>query len=331
MTKLRPQRPILVVVSPVFNESEVIPRYEREVTQALFCLPETDVRVLFVDDGSSDGTWTIIEELIKSSDRFSAIRLSRNFGSHAALIAGFDFVPENADIVATLAGDLQDPPETIGTFIQHWRRGADIVWGARRSHKERTWRIMGSRLLARLLRRYAMPRNSQFQTGSFFLMDRVVLDCVRLFREQSRVTWALLAWTGFDQVLVPYDRKQRLEGHSKWTFGPMLSTAYDVLIGFSPLPARLFTVFGFGMLICSLIAAVYIIGHWMFFSALPGWTGIMATMTLCFGLVFVMLGVSFEYLFRIFVETKKRPLYFVAQRMGDVRPREIVGGDANTK
>src|SRR5262249_17738299 len=102
MAELRPERPVLVVVSPVFNESSVLRRYAEEVARALLSRPDVDVRVLLVDDGSSDGSWTIIQELVDKSDRFSAIRLSRNFGSHTALLAGFDFVCEEADIVATL-------------------------------------------------------------------------------------------------------------------------------------------------------------------------------------------------------------------------------------
>jgi glycosyltransferase involved in cell wall biosynthesis len=324
MPELRPERPILVVVTPVFNESAVLDHYSDEVIRVLFGLSDVDVRVLLVDDGSSDGTWKLIQGLVKRSERFSAIRLSRNFGSHAALLAGFDFVQSDADAVATLACDLQDPPATIVAFIQEWRKGADIVWGARRSRADGTWRGICSQLLEKMLRRYAMPHNSRFQTGSFFLIDRVVLDCVRRFREQSRVTFALVAWTGFEQAVVTYDRPKRIAGHSKWTFSQMLNTAYNVFIGFSPLPAKVLTVFGFVMLVLSLLAVAYIVGDWMFSNVLPGWTGLMATMTLCFGLVFVMLGLSFEYLFRIFVEAKNRPPYFVASRIGNVRPREPI-------
>jgi glycosyltransferase involved in cell wall biosynthesis len=322
MTEL-PKRPILVVVTPVFNEADVLGRFAEEVARTLFSLADIDVYVLLVDDGSSDGSWPLIQDLVQRSDRFSAIRLSRNFGSHTALLAGFDFVRPDADIVATLACDLQDPPETIGTFIEQWHKGADIVWGARRSRADKSWRSASSRLLEQMLRRYVMPRHSLFQTGSFFLIDRIVLDCVRRFREQSRVTFALVAWTGFDQAVVAYDRQQRVGGRSKWTFGQMLNTAYDVLIGFSPLPAKVFTVFGFAMLVISLLAVAYIVGDWMFSKVLPGWTALMATMTLCFGLVFVMLGLSFEYLYRIFIEAKDRPLYFVARRIGDVHPRKF--------
>src|SRR4029077_13720266 len=214
MAELRPAIPLLVVTTPVFNEAAVLERYANEVIQTLISREDIEVHVLLVDDGSTDGSWAIIQKLTQSSNRFSAIRLSRNFGSHTALIAGFDFVRADADIIATLACDLQDPPITIVAFVEEWRKGADIVWGARRSREEVAWRRHTSRLLDALLRRYAMPRNSRFQLGSFFLVDRAVLDSVRRFREHSRVTFALVAWTGYEQAVVSYDRVARLEGHS---------------------------------------------------------------------------------------------------------------------
>ena len=315
-------RASLCIVTPVYNEAENLDRYVDEVTRILFSRSDLDARVLFVDDGSTDDGWCKIQEIAKRSDRFSALRLSRNFGSHTALIAGFDYVPDNADIVATLACDLQDPPETILDFVQKWRDGFDIVWGARRTRADGVFRQVASRNLEYLLRRFAMPRNSQFRTGSFFLIDRIVLDCVRQFREHSRVTFALVAWTGFQQSTVPYDRRPRLVGNSKWSLSQLLNTAYDVFIGFSPIPAKVLTAFGFFMLFASLLGAAYVVTDWFLRDVQPGWTGLMATMTLCFGLLFVMLGIGFEYLYRIFVETKDRPLYFVSRQVGELRPRK---------
>jgi glycosyltransferase involved in cell wall biosynthesis len=322
MDKQRPARPLLVVITPVYNESKIIERYAAEIGRVLFSSADLDVRVLFVDDGSSDDSWAAIQNLAQGSFRFSAIRLSRNFGAHTAITAGFDHVDGAADIVVTLACDLQDPPEVILSFVQKWRDGADIVWGARRSRMESRWRRGASHLVEFILRRFAMPAHSRFQTGSFLLIDRIVLDCVRQFREHARVTFALVAWTGFDQAVMEYDRRPRLEGRSGWTFTRLLSTAYDVFIGFSPLPAQLLTALGIVLLSGSLFVVIYLVMTWFLEDVQPGWTGLMATMTLCFGLLFVMLGISFEYLYRIFVETKERPLYFVSRRIGNARRRD---------
>jgi glycosyltransferase involved in cell wall biosynthesis len=320
----RPEHPLLVVVTPVFNEAMLLEIYAAEVKRVLLERSDIEARVILVDDGSSDDSWKVICRLVKDDDRFSAVRLSRNFGAHVALAAGFDHVSNDADLIATLACDLQDPPEIILEFLEEWRKGANIVWGARRSRSEGPWRRAASRLLEIGLRRYAMPRHSRFQTGSFFLIERIVLDSVRQFREQARVTFALVAWTGFDQSIVPYDRRMRTGGRSGWTFAQMLNTAYDVFIGFSPVPAKVLTAFGFVMLITSIVAVFYLVFTWLVHDVQVGWTGLMATMTLCFGLLFLMIGISFEYLYRIFVEAKNRPLYFVSQQVGDVRRRESV-------
>ena len=311
----------LTVVTPIFNEADNFDHYVERIRSVLFEAPDLKISVVLVDDGSSDESWQKIQKLSDIDERFLAIRLSRNFGVHTALTAGFDHVPLDADIVATLACDLQDPAETILSFIKAWRGGADIVWGARRSRKDGIRRGVGSQVLMKVLRRYAMPKNSKFQAGSFFLIDRIVLDCLRQFREHGRVTFALVAWTGFEQAIVQYDRKARVTGRSGWSYMQMLNTAYDVLIGFSPIPAKALTAFGFFMLGGSALFFVHLVLSWIFFDVQPGWTGLMATMTLCFGLLFVMIGISFEYLYRIFVETKQRPLYFVAARSAQISER----------
>jgi glycosyltransferase involved in cell wall biosynthesis len=311
--------PRLVVITPVYNEEANLDRYASAVSEVLFAQTDVDIRVVFVDDGSHDLSWHKLVALTEASSRFSAIRLSRNFGAHLALAAGFDSVGDEVDAVAILACDLQDPPTAVLEFIRAWRDGADIVWGQRRSRADEDWRRSASSLLESMLRRYAMPRYSLFTTGSFLLMDRKVLACMKQFREQSRVTFALVAWTGFNQTVVSYDRAARQAGRSGWRLAQMLNSAYDVLIGFSPLPAKVITCLGLGMFAISLLVLIYLLLTWAFSRVQPGWTGMMATMTICFGTLFMMLGVTAEYLHRIFIEAKNRPLYFVAAHAGQAR------------
>ena len=318
----RPSRPRLTIITPVYNEAGNLGQFAEVVSRTIFAREDFDARLLFVDDGSADQSWAMIHELVGKSTRFEAIRLSRNFGAHTALAAGFDHVHSSTDIVATLACDLQDPPETILGFVDEWRKGADIVWGARRQRGDQGWRQAASQFLDIVIRRYAMPRNSRFQTGSFFLIDRVVLESLLKLREHGRVTFALVAWTGFQQAVVQYDRQARLSGRSGWTLGNMINTAYDVFIGFSPIPAKVLTILGFSVFGLSAVALVYLIVTWLVQDVQPGWTGLMAAMTLCFGMLFVMLGIMSEYLHRIFIEAKDRPLYFVARRIGSVADRE---------
>jgi glycosyltransferase involved in cell wall biosynthesis len=313
------ERPHLMLVTPVYNEEDNLDLYAREVGALFFGREDLDTRVLFVDDGSTDRSWSKISKLAARSDRFRGLRLSRNFGAHPTLAAGLDNVDDASDMVATLPCDLQDPPETVLEFVEAWRKGAKIVWGARRSRAEHGVREVISRTMEAVLRRYAMPRHSRFTTGSFLLMDRVVLDCFRQFREHSRVTFALVAWTGFEQAVIHYDRRPRRYGKSGWTLRRMLDTGYDVFVGFSPLPAKLLTWTGFVIFGLSLAFLVYLIGSYFLHDVQPGWTGLMTAMTLFFGILFVMLGVMAEYLHRIFLEVKGRPLYFVAARTPELQ------------
>lgn len=319
----RPVRARLVVLTPVFNEAENLQAYCEAVSRVLFSRDDLDAEILFVDDGSSDASWKMIETACALYPRqIKGLRLSRNFGAHLALAAGFDHVRSDADIVATLACDLQDPPETVISFVEKWRNGADIVWGARRTRLDTGWRKVASGLMERVLRRFAMPRGSKFRTGSFLLMDRRVLNCFLQYREHNRVTFALVAWTGFDQSVVEYDRQQRVHGQSGWSFWAILNTAYDVFIGFSPLPAKFLTGLGFSVFLASIMFIIYIMVIWFMRDVQPGWTGIMATLTFFFGLLFMMVGMIAEYLFRIFIETKSRPLYFIASRTPDEEPEQ---------
>lgn len=323
----RPSRPRLVVVTPVFNEQENLARYAETVTRVLFAAPDLDARVILIDDGSTDASWPMMQALAAAEPRFSAVRLSRNYGAHLALAAGFDHAGTDLDAVATLACDLQDPAETVLEFVAAWRAGADIVWGQRRQRGDQGWRRTASHLLESTLRRYAMPKRSRFTTGSFLLLDARVLDCLRRFREQNRVTFALVAWTGFDQATVVYDRAARIAGRSGWGIGQMINTAYDVLIGFSPMPAKMITTAGISLFFVSLFVLAYLVLTWALTNVQPGWTGVMATITICFGVLFMMLGVVAEYLHRIFVETKNRPLYFVSTVAGALPPAAPSGTD----
>jgi glycosyltransferase involved in cell wall biosynthesis len=313
-TPPRPSIPRLVVITPVYNEEAGLPAYERAVADILFARDDIDVQVLLVDDGSTDGSWAAIRGICARSARFRGVRLSRNFGPHVAISAGVDRA--DGDAVAVLACDLQDPPETVLDFVAAWRRGADIVWGARRTRQDQRWRIWLSEAFFRAVRRWAMPRGSKFTTGSFLLMDRKVAECFRRFREHGRVTFALVAWTGFDQDVVHYDRRARAAGASGWSPGRLLRAAYDTFIGFSEAPARVITALGVSVFLLSVLFIVYLVATWLFSQVAPGWTGIMVTVTSFFGLLFMMVGVIAEYLQRIFTETTGRPLYFVSRDTG---------------
>ncbi len=309
-------RPRVTVVTPVFNEEDGLEDYAAEVRETLLERPEADFSVLFVDDGSSDGSWEVIRRLCAGDLRFTGVRLSRNFGSHTALAAGFDHVGPDANAVVTLAADLQDPPQTVLSFVEEWRQGAKIVWGKRVDRRDSRWRIAASKLFHGLLRRYAMPKGSKFTTGSFFLMDRQVLEAVRRFDETNRITFALVAWTGFDQAEVPYDRRKRVAGTSGWKFGGMIKAMYDAFISFSELPIRVMR----WVAMISMLAAITLFGYFLAVGILgtsaPGWASQMLLLSLFFGIQFWLLATIGEYLTRIHREAARRPLYFISETAG---------------
>jgi len=306
--------PTISVITPVFNEEASLGRYAETLERELFANSSINVEVILVDDGSVDSSWSIIQKLCAQDSRYRGLRLSRNFGAHAALSAGI--MHAGGDAVATLAADLQDPVSVIGEFVDAWRDGAQIVWGRRRSRDDVPWRVFTSGVFFRLIRRYAMPRGSKFATGSFFLIDRRVAECFKQFPERNRITFALVAWTGFRQEVVEYDRLGRGAGKSGWSFGRMLKAMYDTFIGFSEVPARLMTITGVLTSLLSIPFSLYLVFSWWLTDTVPGWTGLMLGVTVFFGLQFLMMGLVGEYLYRIYSEVTARPLYFISQEAG---------------
>ena len=308
------ERAQVVVVTPVFNEEEGLEEYAATVTRVLLENPETDFRVILVDDGSSDRSWELIEQISTRDPRFRGVRLSRNFGSHVALSAGFAHVGPEARAAATLACDLQDPPETILEFVEKWREGSDIVWGQRLSRQDSGWKVATSKLFNRALMKHAMPKGSKFTTGSFLLVDRIVLDCFNEFKEHNRITFALVAWTGFDQVRVPYHRVARTSGTSGWSFPKMLKSMYDAFIGLSTLPIRVMK----WAAILALLFAVLLIGYAVGLTLLtetnaPGWASQMIVVAGFFAVQFTLMAIVGEYLNRIYTESMRRPFFFVSR------------------
>jgi glycosyltransferase involved in cell wall biosynthesis len=303
--------PRVTIVTPVYNEEATLYEYRDAVSRSLLSSTDVQFEILFVDDGSTDHSWTIIEEFCTASPSFRGIRLSRNFGPHTADKAGIDHA--TGDAIVTLACDLQDPPEVILEFVEKWKAGAQIVWGTRRSRPEGPLRIALTKLFSWLLRTQAMPKGSKFSTGGFFLIDQRVAECFRELREHNRISFALVAWTGFRQEVALYDRRARTAGVSSWKIGNVVKTMYDALLGFSNVLPRFITLLGAAIFLMNIPIAIFLVVDYVFSRPFPGWTGLMVTLFFFFGIVCLMLGIMSEYLHRIYIETTGRPLYFVAQ------------------
>lgn len=304
----------LTVVVAAFDEAEVLERLHARIAAALDAMaarePDVAGGVLYVDDGSRDATWSVMQAIAAADPRVSLLRLSRNFGKEAALTAGLDLVVDGAAII--LDADGQDPPELIPDFVAKWREGYDDVHGTRLVRDGEGWLKRGSahafyRVIGRLSRT-PIPAD----TGDFRLLSPRALAALRQLRERHRFMKGLFGWVGFRRVAVPYHREPRIGGRSKFNLWRLWNFALEGITSFSTAPLRLATYLG---LLTACIAFAY--GAWIVLKALlwsdpvAGWPTMMAVILFLGGTQLVALGLVGEYLGRLYEESKQRPLYLV--------------------
>ena len=308
-------RPLVAIVVPVFNERENLPRFYAAVAEVIATMPDYDWEFVFVDDGSRDGSFEVLTRLRETDRRVQALRFPRNFGSHVAIAAGVDYCRGDAAIV--MAADLQDPPALIRDFVARWREGYDVVWGARTGRDDSAVRSFGMSMFYRLVRRYAIPSYPAGGTGSFCLISAPVIAAFRECQERNRLTFGLVAWSGFRASEVPYHRPRRLAGASSWTLRKMFKAALDTFIAFSSLPIRTISFLGILVSGLSFLFGVYVFVNQIFFGTrVQGWSSVMLVVLVLGGVQLLMIGVLGEYLQRILDEARGRPLYVIERKLG---------------
>ncbi len=303
------ERPELSVVVPAYNEEEVLrPLYER--LRSVLDGAGVSWEIVLVDDGSTDRTRQILEELHREDPRVRAVFLSRNFGHQLALTAGLDHARGRA--VVAIDADLQDPPEVIPEMLARWREGLDVVYGQRVERRgESLFKRVTAAAFYRLLRRLT-PVPIPVDTGDFRLMDRRVVDELRRLREHHRFVRGMVAWLGFRQGAVRYERAPRLAGETKYPLRKMLRFALDAAISFSFLPLRIATLLGLlTAALCLGYAAFAVVAKLTGAAELPGWASLMVAILFLGAVQLVSLGIVGEYVGRIYEEVKGRPLYVV--------------------
>jgi len=301
---------MLTVVVAAWNEAATLPLLHPRIQAALDSVPDLDGRVLYVDDGSSDGTWEVIQALAAGDHRVSVLRLSRNFGKEAALTAGLDRVLEGAALI--LDADGQDPPELLPEFVALWRQGYDNVHGTRLVREGEGWlkRVTAAafyRVIGRLSRT-PIPAD----TGDYRLLSPRALAALRQLRERQRFMKGLFGWVGFRHVALPYRRQPRMAGSSKFGLWKLWNFALDGVTGFSTAPLRVATYLGLATAAAALVFAVWVVGKAMLYGdRVAGWPTMMAVILLLGGVQLIALGLIGEYLGRLYEEAKQRPLYLV--------------------
>ncbi len=303
----------LEIVIPVFNEEEVL---QFTISRVRKLKEESSnflqVKYIFVDDGSSDKTSSILRDEVRNDDSMTVLMLSRNFGHEMALMAGLDFA--NADYVGMIDGDLQDPPELLIKMYLKAKEGYDVVYGRRESRfGETKFKKISAAIFYRLLN-YLCDVDLPKDAGNFRVISRRVLLKLKLFREKYRYTRGLIPWIGFSSYSIKYNRQARVAGKTKYPLRAMIRYASNAIFSFSSKPLRIATRFGALIVLFGLIFGVYVIFLKLFTDiVVPGLAAILVTIIIFGGMQILVTGLVGEYIARVFEEVKKRPPYIVKE------------------
>jgi dolichol-phosphate mannosyltransferase len=319
--------PKISVVAPVYNEEAVLPLFYERLRDALERLP-CEAEILFVDDGSTDGTGALLEGLASSDHRVRALRFTRNFGHQAALCAGLEHC--NGDAVVLIDADLQDPPELIADFYGKWAdEGFDVVFGRRRRLEEGVLKRVVYHAFYRALA-WLASIDIPLDTGDFSLIDRRVVDSLVALPERTRFLRGLRSWVGLRQTGIEYTRHARNRGESKYSLPKLFQLAFDGIVSFSTVPLKLALVTGLVVSAGGFLLILFLVYLRLRLSFdLPGWTSLMVIVLFLGGIQLFTIGIVGEYIARIYEEVKRRPLYLVARRLGfeetPARPQRVSG------
>jgi glycosyltransferase involved in cell wall biosynthesis len=300
----------LTVVVAARNEAQALPLLHPRIVAVLEHLDNVEGRVLYVDDGSTDATWEVMQRLASADRRVSLLRLSRNFGKELALTAGLDRVEEGAALI--LDADGQDPPELIPQFVAQWREGFDDVHGTRIQRQGEGWIKRATaagfyRLIGRLSKT-PIPAD----TGDFRLLSPRALAALRQMRERHRFMKGLFGWIGFRQAAIPYRRAPRLNGSSNFGLWKLWNFALEGITSFSTAPLRVATYLGMAAAALAFVFALWIIlKAALYGDRVAGWPTMMVVILFLGGTQLIALGLIGEYLGRLYEESKQRPLYVV--------------------
>ena len=308
---------LISIVVPCYNEQEVFAETYKRLTETFEQLDSSKYQyeIIFVNDGSKDNTLEQIQDLIKIDTRIRGINFSRNFGHQIAITAGLDNCKGDAAVV--IDADLQDPPSVILEMVKKWEEGYDVIFGKRNARAgESTFKLLTAKWFYRFINRLSdvdMP----LDTGDFRLMDRNALDQFLSMRETYRFVRGMVAWIGFKQTFVEYDRESRFAGTTKYPLKKMLRLASDAILSFSNTPLKIATFVGFITSIVAFFGILYSLYMRLFTdSFVEGWTLLMISVLLIGGIILLVLGIIGEYVGRIYGEIKQRPLYIIRDKLG---------------
>ncbi len=303
------------VVVPCFNEEAVLEASFQRLKAALDSISGYTWEMILVNDGSRDRTMELIRGICDRDQRVKALCFSRNFGHQVAITAGLDHC--TGDCAVVIDADLQDPPEIIPEMVKKWEEGWQIVYGKRRERAGETrFKLWTARVFYRFINRLS-DTDIPLDTGDFRLMDRKALEEFLRMRELYRFVRGMVAWIGFRQTFVEYDRDARFAGETKYPLKKMLRLATDAILSFSNTPLKLASIVGFITSAIAFIGILYSLYIKLFTDdAVHGWTFLMIAILFIGGITLLVLGIIGEYVGRIYGEIKRRPLYIVDEKYG---------------
>lgn len=306
--------PLHSVVVPVYNEIESIGDFHRRCATAMEAVGER-FEIVYVDDGSSDGSWSALKQIAKDDSRARLVRLSRNFGHQLAITAGMEHAA--GDTVCVIDADLQDPPEVIADLINAWRAGADIVYAVRTERRGESWFKKSSASIFYRLISALSDVDLPLDVGDFRLMSKRANEALCDMPENHRYVRGMVAWLGFETAKVGYARDPRLAGETKYPIGKMLRFATDGILAFSTRPLRIATWLGLLVSASAFVTAVaLVVARFVGDYAVQGWTSVTVLVLLLSGVQLLTIGALGEYVGRIYTEVRRRPLYLVRDLQG---------------
>ena len=300
------------LIVPVYNEEEAIPKFAEAISKVANSISPDKLHVIFVNDGSNDGTRKEIESLDSKAFKLTCLNLSRNFGKEAALTAGMH--NSTGDAAIPIDVDLQDPPQLISELIADWKNGSDVVLARRISRRDDSVsKRVSAKLYYKILGRLSstqIPEN----VGDFRLMDKKVVEAVNRLPETTRFMKGILSWVGFNVSYVDYVRGSRSSGKTKFNFRKLWTFGIEGVTSFSIKPLKIWTYLGLFVSLFSLAFAIYLVIRVLILGIeTPGYASTMVAITLMGGLQLMGIGVIGEYLGRVFLETKRRPIYLISE------------------
>lgn len=311
---------ISVVIPVYFNEQNLIETVP-QLLDLFKMIPDYKFELVFVDDGSEDHSLDILLDYqSKFPEIIKVIKLSRNFGSMAAIEAGFSIA--SGDCIGMITADLQDPPELFLEMIHHWEQGNKVIFAVRQGREDPIIQKIFSNIYYAMIRKFAI-RNYPSGGFDFLLADRQVIEEVIQIHEKNTNIMTLIFWLGFKPILIPYIRRSRKKGKSRWTLGKKIKLFIDTFVAFSYFPIQLLSVLGFFVAFGAFLYGAYIFLYWLFFGiSVAGWVPMMVILTFTSGIQMTMLGILGEYLWRTLDEARNRP-YFVIDEIYDNSKKNI--------